>query len=239
LPIAHLVLRISIVLNWLWGAAILVLLLVMPNKEWIISAFDLSPSLETERVVWGLRGTAALGLFVIALNFVVLKRLLAIVDTVRAGDPFVAANAQRLQTIARALLALQLLSIAIGAIAKAISTPAFQSAAGSASCSRSFWPASSRKARACATTSKGLFDMAIVVKLDDVLHDRRMTLTDLADRVGMTLANLSILKTGKARAIRFSTLEAICEVLACQPGDILQFAQSSEAGPSEPAKETK
>ena len=124
LPIAHLVLRISIVLNWLWGAAILVLLLVMPNKEWIISAFDLSPSLETERVVWGLRGTAALGLFVIGLNFVVLKRLLAIVDTVRAGDPFVAANAQRLQTIARALLALQLLSITIGAIAKAISTPA-------------------------------------------------------------------------------------------------------------------
>jgi len=65
--------------------------------------------------------------------------------------------------------------------------------------------------------------MAIVVKLDDLLHDRRMTLTDLADRVGMTLANLSILKTGKARAIRFSTLEAVCEALACQPGDILGF----------------
>ena len=65
--------------------------------------------------------------------------------------------------------------------------------------------------------------MAIVVKLDDLLHDRRMTLTDLADRVGMTLANLSILKTGKARAIRFSTLEAICDALACQPGDILRF----------------
>ncbi|HJR08114.1 MAG TPA: helix-turn-helix transcriptional regulator [Pyrinomonadaceae bacterium] len=65
--------------------------------------------------------------------------------------------------------------------------------------------------------------MAITVKLDDMLHDRRMTLTDLADRVGMTLANLSILKTGKARAIRFSTLEAICEALSCQPGDILQF----------------
>ena len=57
--------------------------------------------------------------------------------------------------------------------------------------------------------------MAIVVKLDDLLHDRRMTLTDLADRVGMSLANLSILKTGKARAIRFSTLEAICEALYC------------------------
>jgi putative transcriptional regulator len=65
--------------------------------------------------------------------------------------------------------------------------------------------------------------MAIVVKLDDVLHDRRMTLTELADRVGMTLANLSILKTGKARAVRFSTLDAICEALSCQPGDILQF----------------
>ena len=72
--------------------------------------------------------------------------------------------------------------------------------------------------------------MAIVVRLDDVLHDRRMTLTDLADRIGMTLANLSILKTGKARAIRFSTLDAICEALACQPGDILRFeAPAGEA----------
>ena len=65
--------------------------------------------------------------------------------------------------------------------------------------------------------------MGIAVKLDDLLHDRRMTLTELAERVGMTLANLSILKTGKARAIRFSTLEAICEALSCQPGDILRF----------------
>jgi putative transcriptional regulator len=65
--------------------------------------------------------------------------------------------------------------------------------------------------------------MAITVKLDDLLHDRRMTLTELADRVGMTLSNLSILKTGKARAMRFSTLDAICEALSCQPGDILNF----------------
>lgn len=71
--------------------------------------------------------------------------------------------------------------------------------------------------------------MPIVIKLDDVLHDRRMTLTDLADRVGLTLANLSILKTGKARAIRFSTLDAICHALSCQPGDILRF----EPGPAE------
>ena len=65
--------------------------------------------------------------------------------------------------------------------------------------------------------------MPIVVKLDDLLHDRRMTLTELAARIDITLANLSILKTGKARAIRFSTLEAICDVLACQPGDLLEF----------------
>ena len=65
--------------------------------------------------------------------------------------------------------------------------------------------------------------MAIAVKLDDLLHDRRMTLTELAERVGITIVNLSILKTGKARAIRFSTLEAICAALDCQPGDILEF----------------
>ena len=64
---------------------------------------------------------------------------------------------------------------------------------------------------------------AIVVKLDDLLHDRRMTLTELAERVGLTLANLSILKTGKAKAIRFSTLEAICRELDCQPGDLLGY----------------
>ncbi len=73
--------------------------------------------------------------------------------------------------------------------------------------------------------------MAIAVRLDDLLHDRRMTLTELADRVGMALANLSILKTGKARAIRFSTLEAICGALSCQPGDLLRF--ESEPGEHE------
>ena len=72
--------------------------------------------------------------------------------------------------------------------------------------------------------------MAIAVKLDDLLHDRRMTLTELADRIGLALANLSVLKTGKARAIRFSTLEAICTALACQPGDILEFVPGADAG---------
>ena len=65
--------------------------------------------------------------------------------------------------------------------------------------------------------------MAIVVNLDELLHARRMTWTELADRVGITLANLSILTTGKAKAIRFSTLDAICRQLGCQPGDLLTF----------------
>jgi putative transcriptional regulator len=65
--------------------------------------------------------------------------------------------------------------------------------------------------------------MPVVVKLDDMLYARRMTLTELSEKVDITLANLSILKTGKARAIRFSTLDAICKALDCQPGDILEF----------------
>lgn len=74
----------------------------------------------------------------------------------------------------------------------------------------------------------------IVVKLDDLLYARRMTLTELAERIGITLANLSILKTGKAKAIRFSTLEAICRELDCQPGDLLGYA--SEQPTAAPAQ---
>jgi hypothetical protein len=124
LPIAHVVLRILIVLNWMGGAAILALLVVMPNEQWIMSAFKIPPSPDADRLVMGLRAVAVLGLATIPLNYVVLKRLLAIVGTVREGDPFVAANASRLQTIAWSLLALQLFSIVIGAIGKAVSTPA-------------------------------------------------------------------------------------------------------------------
>lgn len=68
--------------------------------------------------------------------------------------------------------------------------------------------------------------MPIIVNLDDMLEARGMTLTELSERIDITLANLSILKTGKARAIRFSTLEAICDVLKCQPADILEFKKS-------------
>src|SRR5438093_11089507 len=125
LPIAHVVLRILIGLNWLGGAAILALLVVMPNAQWIMTAFKLSPSPEAERLVMGLRAIAVLGLAAIPLNYAVLKRLLAIVETVRAGYPFVAANAHRLQAIAWVLLALNLLSIVIGAIALTVSTKAY------------------------------------------------------------------------------------------------------------------
>lgn len=71
--------------------------------------------------------------------------------------------------------------------------------------------------------------MAITVRLDDLLHARRMTLTELSAKVDITLANLSILKTGKARAVRFSTLEALCEALECQPGDLLVYTASADS----------
>ncbi|SEN39702.1 putative transcriptional regulator [Sphingomonas gellani] len=78
--------------------------------------------------------------------------------------------------------------------------------------------------------------MAVVVRLDELLHARRMTLTELSAAVDITLANLSVLKTGKARAIRFSTLEAICRVLDCQPGDLLavEGAPQADNGQEEP-----
>lgn len=71
--------------------------------------------------------------------------------------------------------------------------------------------------------------MGIRIKLDHLLLDRRITLTELADRVGITIANLSILKTNKARAIRFSTLEALCRELKCQPGELLEWANDDDA----------
>jgi len=123
LPIAYVMLRILIVLNWLSGAAIVALLVVLPNEQWIMTAFKLSPSPEAERLVMGLRAIAVLGLAAIPLNYAILKRLLAMVETVRAGDPFVAINADRLQTIAWTLFALQLISLVIGAIARHVSTP--------------------------------------------------------------------------------------------------------------------
>src|SRR5688572_19667895 len=121
LPIAYVVLRILIVLNWIWGACILGLLAyTFVNEPWTMRALGVTNYPDAEKVMNGMRVIAALGLVAIALNFPVLKKLVAIVGTVRAGDPFVAANAYRLQAIGWILLALQLISLAIAAIAKMI-----------------------------------------------------------------------------------------------------------------------
>ncbi len=124
LPIAHAVLRILIVMNWLGGAAIAVLLVAMPTSQWIRSAFGIAASPDADRLIVALQAIAVAGLVAIPLNYIILKRLLVIVETVRAGDPFVAANADRLQAIAWALVGLQILSLIIGAIATTVSTPA-------------------------------------------------------------------------------------------------------------------
>jgi hypothetical protein len=105
-------------------AFIVILLLVAPNAEWIIRSMELTPGPHADRVILGFRSIALLGLASVPLNYALLKRLLAIVETVRVGDPFVAANAARLQTIAWLMLAVQLLSMAVGAIGQSLSTPA-------------------------------------------------------------------------------------------------------------------
>ena len=124
LPIAFVLLRILVVLNLLMGVAIIVLLALSPHSDWIMQAFKLTPSPDTDRLIMGLRAIAVTGLCAIPLNHVLLTRLLAMVRTVRVGDPFVAANAGRLQLIAWILLGLQVLSLIVGAIAHEISTPA-------------------------------------------------------------------------------------------------------------------
>jgi Protein of unknown function (DUF2975) len=126
LPTTFVALRVFILLNWLSGAAILALLVAtIVAEEWTMTALGISPDSAIRRLILPLRGIAALGLVAIPLNDVILRRLLAIIATVRDGNPFVAANADRLQGIAWVLLALQLLSMVIGGIAEAISTPAF------------------------------------------------------------------------------------------------------------------
>lgn len=125
LPAAWVTLRILIVANWVFGAAVLALLAAtIVAERWTFAALGIPASSWMMPMMMGLRAIAALGLVGVPLNHAILIRLLAMVLTVRRGDPFVAANAPRLRAIAWALLALQLLSLVIGAIGKAISTPA-------------------------------------------------------------------------------------------------------------------
>jgi Protein of unknown function (DUF2975) len=125
LPLARATLRTLIVLNGLLGAAILTLLIAtIVAERWTFTALGVPPSAGIEPMMMGMRAIALLGLVAIPLNHVVLSRLTAIVDTVREGDPFLATNGSRLKAIAWVLLALQLLSLVIGGIGVAISTPA-------------------------------------------------------------------------------------------------------------------
>ena len=124
LPIAFISLRILIVLNWIFGACILALLVyTFVNEPWTMRALGVSAYPDAQKVMMGMRAIAALGVLAALFTYAMLKRLVAIVVTVRKGDPFVAANAYRLQAIAWVLLVLQLLSLAIAAIGNAISTP--------------------------------------------------------------------------------------------------------------------
>jgi hypothetical protein len=125
LRLAWATLRTLIVLNWVIGAGILALLVAtMVAERWTFTALGIPPSSELQPMMTGMRAIAVLGLVAIPLDYAVLRRLLAIVETVRNGDPFIALNARRLQVIAWVLLALQLLSLAVGAIASAIATGA-------------------------------------------------------------------------------------------------------------------
>jgi hypothetical protein len=123
LPVAYVFLRILIVLNWIFGACVLALLaFTFVNEPWTMRALGVSGMSDAQTVMWAMRGIAALGVAAAPINYLILKRLLRMVDTVRAGDPFVAANAYRLHAIAWLMVALQLISMAIGGIGKIIST---------------------------------------------------------------------------------------------------------------------
>jgi len=125
LPTAYVVLRILIVLNWLYGACILALLIFsFVNEPFLMRALKLASPAENPALVMGVRAVAALGILTVPINLAMLKRMAAMVQTVRAGDPFVAANAYRLNAIAWFLLALQIVGLVISTIAKVVSTPA-------------------------------------------------------------------------------------------------------------------
>jgi hypothetical protein len=124
LPAAWILLRILIVLNWLIGAAIAALLIAtFVAQQWTFTALGIGPEDQIRSMIVGLQAVAALGLVTIPLNHGMFRRMLRIVETVRVGDPFVAANAYRLNAIAWVLLALQVISMIIGGIGRAISTP--------------------------------------------------------------------------------------------------------------------
>ena len=126
LPIAYVTLRILLILNWVYGAAVLGLVIFAnTNPAWFMRAIDVPASVDPKPIMVGLTAIATLGLLAVPLNHLILTRLLRMVATVSRGDPFIRTNAYRLNTIAWALLGLQLLSIVIGAIGKSIASKQF------------------------------------------------------------------------------------------------------------------
>ena len=126
LPIAYVVLRILIILNWLYGAAVLGLVIFANSyPAWFMKAIDVPAGVDPTPIMIGLTAIATLGVLAVSLNHLVLTRLLRMVETVSRGDPFIKANAHRLNAIAWALLGLQLLSMVIGLIGKAIASKEF------------------------------------------------------------------------------------------------------------------
>jgi Protein of unknown function (DUF2975) len=125
LPVAYVTLRILIILSWVYGACLIALLSYsFIDEPFLMRALKLASPAENPGLVFGVRAIAALGILTVPLNLMMLRRLLAMVDTVRAGDPFVAANAYRLNTIAWVLLALQVISVIVWGVGRAVSTPA-------------------------------------------------------------------------------------------------------------------
>jgi hypothetical protein len=125
LPLARVALRVLIILNWVYGAIVFAILVGMFTvARWMVTALGFAPSADPAPLIAGVRMISALGLVGVPLNFIVLSRLLAMVNTVFGGDPFVAQNAARLQTIAWAVLGQQLLQLVVGTIARSVSTPA-------------------------------------------------------------------------------------------------------------------
>jgi len=125
LPAAYIVLRMLIVLNWIYAAVVLAILVgLVASPQWTLSALGVPTIAQSGQLLEGLRAVAILGLVAVPLNLAVLKRLIGIVRTVGAGDPFVASNAYRLQAIAWFLLAQQVVSLIVAGIGKAVSTPA-------------------------------------------------------------------------------------------------------------------
>ncbi len=123
LTASHLVLRLLVVLNWLYGAIVFAILAGMfVATRWTMTALGIPPEAQSESLTLGMRLIPAFGLVGVPMNFIVLSRLLAMVNTVRTGDPFVAQNAARLQAIAYAVLGQQLLQLVIGTIARSVST---------------------------------------------------------------------------------------------------------------------